>query len=578
MENEGDVLDGVWPGVSEVEDEGKRTFRIVSRPDVEDEGGVGKWRTKEAWGRTKEHGPSKGEYQTMNDDQTSSTVVRDAALPTGSTSRPRGEEARGHIPSGKEDSPRALAKTPPRGASSTHPRIRGGEAASPPTAELDGQKALKIVRATARITVDIRESRGATDDEKAQTKATRRAVDDLLMMTTTAKNLAMRLNWRADSTWLDDTLASGGGTLPKKLEWSGRLYSYPKIRAAVPALASGVAATIQRAIDTKWTQIRYDVLVKQITSCPHFRVGQPIPLPSQAVKLAVVDGKYSISFSPYSRDAEAGTRRMTLPLVARDPFQESQLVALTTGQWRIGQVTIERDPKRFYRYYIRIAYTRLIERRKEGVHAAINRGMRCFVAAVTDTGEAWVYDGEDIEAYLKQVQRRRREYQYASKASDRWGHGRHRTLRPIERLSGQAERWRETRNQTIARRLARWLAARNVSTLYIEDFTGIRMGEPERLAGGKYVWDRIQEWPYYELGSRLTACLEEEGITTVVVPPQYISQRCPKCGEVRPAHADRVKWQLKCSTPRCGFRRHLDVAAALNVLSRGRASGGTKGG
>lgn len=443
---------------------------------------------------------------------------------------------------------------------------------------------LKVVRATTRFVVDVRERKDMTEDEKTRVRAERRALDDLLKMVTTAKNVAMRASHRRDSDWLDAALLASGGEAPRKPAWSGRLYSYPLIRRSVPLLSSRVAATIQRQIDQKWAQVRYDVLIRQTESCPHFRVGQPAPIPNQAIKLlpsksksddASKDDSVDLVFSPYS----GGETPLRLRLTPRDEKQREQLSSLLSGAWRVGQASIERDRTRLTRFYVRIAYTRLVPRKKEGVSAAINRGMRCFVAAAIEGGESWLYDGEDIEAYLKQIQRRRREYQYASKASERWGHGRTRTIRPIEHLIDKASNWRQTRNQTLARRLARWLVERNVSTVYLEDFTGIRQGEPEKLAGGKLVWDRIQEWPYYELGMRLSSCLEEEGVTVLVVPPQYISQRCPRCGEVRVEHVDRRFWQLKCTTPRCGFRRHLDVATALNVLARGEAmkAGSVKG-
>jgi transposase len=220
------------------------------------------------------------------------------------------------------------------------------------------------------------------------------------------------------------------------------------------------------------------------------------------------------------------------------------------------------------KWYVTIAYKKLapVIAPSERV-AAINRGMCCFLMGVTHDGEQWRYDGNDIESYLKQMQRRRRSYQYDSKASNRWGHGRARTLRPIETLQGKAERWRQTKCQTIARRFARWCEERQITLVKLEDFSGIRDGLPEKLEGGKFVWDRIQEWPYFQLETRIASCLEEVGIAIERVPAHFISQRCPACGDVRPENTDLRRRRLKCQA--CGWSRNLDVAAAMNVLIRG---------
>jgi IS605 OrfB family transposase len=213
-----------------------------------------------------------------------------------------------------------------------------------------------------------------------------------------------------------------------------------------------------------------------------------------------------------------------------------------------------------------MAYTARVPKSTSARSAAINRGMKFFLVGLIENGETWFYDGNDIEAYLKQIQSRRKSYQHDSKASGRSGHGRKRILRPAEKLEAKGQRWRETKCQTVARRFVDWLAKRNIGRLYIEDFSGIRNGPEEALEGGKYVWDRIQEWPYYQLEMRLISCAEEAGIQVIKVDAHKISKTCPKCGS--PADADLRHWKINC--PQCGFRRHLDVAAAMNVMARGK--------
>lgn len=520
----------------------------------------------------------------MNDSLAEGSAHSQRSMPsqTGLTLQPEGEIVRGHGGSTAEASPRTLAKRTQRGASTTPPSQEGcggmgSECADPPANESD-KDSFTIIRATTRFQVDLRAL--SIDDSKGREKGDKRVLskdekrardilEDVSRLTTTARNVAMRANIRTDSDALDKVMAATGAMPRKTGDWAAKkLYSYKIVRAAVPALSSTIAATIQNAIDQKWRQVRYDVLVRQTESAPHYRLGQAFPVPTAAMRFTCEAGKYWVSVTLYASDHD-GAKRLVVPLVPKDNHQKEVLQHLAEGDWRVGQATIERDRLKPSKWYLRLAYKRLVPKRKEGLSAAINRGISAFVVAVTESGEQWLYDGQDIEAYLKQIQRRRKAYQYASKASGRWGHGRARTLRPTKPLEDKAGRWRQTRCQVIARQLARWMAARGVATVYIEDFSGIRDGVPEKLEGGKWVWNRIQEWPYYQLQMRLISCLEEEGISTVIVPAEFISQRCPSCGHTDVKNRDLKAWKLCCG--KCGWKRHLDVAAAMNILARGQA-------
>jgi Putative transposase DNA-binding domain/Probable transposase len=523
----------------------------------------------------------------------------------GSTPRPEGERAARHGGKTAEASPEALANRTLRGASTT-PSQEGSlrarsDGADPPagdsatrersSVELDS---FEIVRATTRFQVDFRrlsleENKGRKPSERriisAVERQAREILDDVSRMATTARNVAMRALVRADTDALDKVLAETGEMPRDTTLWMHKCYSYPLIRASCPRLSSHIAATLQKAVDDKWKKVRRDVLIRQTESAPHFRTGQPFPVPTQAMRFETHEGvdaqgkpvlDATVSCTLYSQEQENGIRRVLIPLVSRDAHQEALLRNLSSGAWKVGQATLERDRLTPSKWYLRLAYKRVVPRRQGSLSAAINKGIKTFLVAVTEGGETWRYDGFDIEAYLKQIQRRRREYQYDSKASNRWGHGRARTLRPTKPLEDKAGRWRETRCQVIARRLAKWLSAAGVTTLYIEDFTGIRDGVREKLEGGTEVWNRIQEWPYFKLQTRLIACCQEEGIQSVIVGAHYISQRCPACGHVDVKNRDLRHWLLRCEA--CRFKRHLDVAAAMNVLARGKVltDGGDK--
>jgi transposase len=280
--------------------------------------------------------------------------------------------------------------------------------------------------------------------------------------------------------------------------------------------------------------------------------------------------------------------RYRLPIEARDDHQRRILRCLASGEWKAGEVQIERDRLRPAKWYLRISYKRKIPLRTQGQAATIALGMRFFLVAVTADGQQWIYDGADIEAHLRRNQDMRRSYQRGVKASARVGHGRPRALKSIEHLAERSERYRQTRCSVIARRLATWLRERGVSRVYLGQLTDIRNALPESLAvkgadRQQWIWERIQEWPYYRLGQALKSALEmpkegeaQEAIEVIEIDQDYHSQRCPACGYTAKENRDLGRWKLICHNPEkasrgrpgCGYSRHLDLAQCANALVR----------
>jgi Putative transposase DNA-binding domain len=510
-----------------------------------------------------------------------------APLPIGSTPRPVAEPVTGHTGKAGEESPVTLGNRT-QGAPTTAPSSDGsiGAAASGggagealPASKSDPDK---IVRQTTRFEINLRELSDHLNKDHVpgtkriispEEKELRNALWEASRLVTTVRNFTSRRIWRIDSTRLDDFLARNGH-MPRKGDnfvWAtpAELYSYGHACAVAPELATAITSSVTRDVEKRWKQKRFDILIRQDNgSAQQFNVGQPILIPAACLNIKVVGSTLKIAFALFSGKHE-GKRRYTVTMVPRDNHQRAMLTKIASGEWRNGPALLQRDRLRPSRWYVRLAYTRLVPKRKEGIIAALNRGMRCFLVGVLATGESWIYDGNDIAAYLAQMQRRRKQYQRNAKASGRSGRGRRVILRPIKPLEGKAERWRQTKCQTIARRFAHWLADHGVHELNMEDFSGIRDDLPEKLEGGKTVWDRIQEWPFYQLGMRIRSCVEEEGITVNVLPASYDSQRCVQCGHVDEKNRNLAHWQLHCT--KCGWRRHLDVANCMNRLARAQA-------
>lgn len=509
----------------------------------------------------------------------------------------------------------ALLRSPsaPNGAPSSCPG--NGEMSAPdgPCAP-SGSERKAITRATGKIYLDPRDAAEQPDEHRTRGKDTKRlcggpekcsacrfyfALDAAGRNVVQVMNTSIRRLWQLDGAALDrlrERVREGGEKIDWKKDWplpnvegeetAPQSAMYRFIRRLAPGLASGIAATLSDKVIAKWKETRFDTLVRETKSPPHFRRGFPVPIRAQSFRLKRASDpsngergdRYVLRFS-LAPGRYVGGAEFAVPIRPRDGYQARSLRMLADGRVggapdeetiKIGEAKIAEDKRHPGKWQVTFSYTRLAPAQPTTeVSAGINRGIICFLAAVTSTGRQWLYDGEDIEAFLKRLQARRKRYQWSSKASGRSGHGRARMLAPLDKLEAKGERWRATKCQTIARRFVAWIVEQGVTVLYMENLSGIRDGEPEKLEGGKFVWDRIQEWPYYQLGERIQSCCAEAGIEVVERPAFYVSQRCPvaDCGYTDESNVD-LRHRMFCCQ-RCGYKRHLDAVAAENVRRDG---------
>jgi transposase len=480
----------------------------------------------------------------------------------GPTARPEAEQAERHSPEGAEGSRSALGNIP-----------QEGDQQHPDDGALSGASPLQLTRASSRFRFRMEDLGEDRPRVVGMLYAARRQWAQ-------AQNMATRIHMRGDTEALDAYWLEHGEPPKKAKQWP--FYDPPKensvykqLRKAFPEMPSGMAASAARLARSKWRSDRYDVLVRCTKRPRHERETGAFSIRRQDWSLTKQGNGWFLSFPLQSG---GGDGRVRISIDVRDAYQRNLLEQLLLWKdskgkpnegWEAGDLKIEQDRKRPSKWYARISYKRLVPVKKCGKAAAVHRGIRNHLVAVIE-GERkpWVVDGAEIEAYLKQYQRRRREYQNAWHTSGRKGRGRKVALRPTEPLQGKVDRWRRSTNQRHARRLVEWLVKNDVRVLFIEDLSSIRDGEPERLEGGEHVWKRVQEWPFYDVGTRIESCANEAGIVCKVVSAGYISTRCPSCETVSDDNRDLRRWRMRCE---CGYKRDLDQAAAENVLTRGLA-------
>lgn len=518
------------------------------------------------------------------------TTSTSRAVSAGPTSRPVSEKVSGDDPpSGRKQLAGALGSHSPSGDHTN--------AKSTDTARL-----VDVVRASCRIRIDaahlIDDKQGRRDHYKrrcggrssCEACALIAALHETQRAAVRAANVALRAYWRLDSDLVDRYLlehqrppkgrewreprasadivraiAPGlGGALLKEassklVNSKGALYVYPLIRAVAPELPSGVASALARYVDQRWRQDRFDALVRNIKRPTHFRDTLPLPLRAQDVDISRKERQqYIVRLS-------IGGRRWALPVVGKDPYLAKLYRELVNGAAKLGQIKVERDIRRPGVWYMRIAYTRQVQRVAPNErYCAVTLGIVTILSALGYDGDRWMQDGAEIEAYLRQIQRRRKDYQRGRRGSNRYGHGTRKALQPTEILAGKAERWRADKVQTFARRLALWIHDRGYTHVYIANFSGVRDGVPEQLIGGKSVWDRIHTWPFYSMQLALTSCLEELGIDVTEMDPRR-PHECPACFEEK-GQLYLKQRRFKCTG--CGHSEHLDIARARRILTR----------
>jgi len=469
------------------------------------------------------------------------TTIGDSAA-AGPLSRPEGEQGGGHTGYAGEASPPSLANT-----------TTNSPAAESPVVVTATSPFLRLV---------------LPEDKDA-----RKALVDLLYTTQRdcahAAAAVLRELQRLDGRALDAFVATHDRRPKLGKEWPAPKGNwYALARSHAPELSPGTAASIARDVERQWRQQRWDAIVFMRRRPLAYRDTYPIPLRAQELQLRA--GARRTAVLTYPLRAGKG-QRIELTITARDAFQRNIVDKVLSGQYKLLASRLKRDRKG--RWGAQLVYQHHVDKQQDGRAVGLNRGVRRFLVAATASGEQWVVDGADIVAVLQQLGRRRRQLQAHARTSSRAGRGRKRILRPLETLQAKGARWRHSRIQTIAARFAQWCLDQSITTVYLEDFTGIRSGELA-VDGPKPLRDLIHSWPYLQLEQAIIHRCTTAGLLVHKVASDYISQTCAMCGLVAAEHVDLRRWKMRCSSAACGAILDLDVNAALNVLHRGEGSGG----
>jgi len=124
-------------------------------------------------------------------------------------------------------------------------------------------------------------------------------------------------------------------------------------------------------------------------------------------------------------------------------------------------------------------------------------------------------------------------------------------LRGLKKCRNEHDRYTKHTLDTASRAVVDFAVEHSPSVIVLEDLTNYR----ERTE------NPIHDWPFADLQEKIAYKATAEGIPVEVVSPDYVSQKCRKCGAVDEDFQHGR--DFKCTE--CGYEVNVDVNAAINI-------------
>ncbi|WP_245574260.1 transposase [Desulfovirgula thermocuniculi] len=267
--------------------------------------------------------------------------------------------------------------------------------------------------------------------------------------------------------------------------------------------------------------------------------------------------------APTSYALDSRTLSLTLPRDLREKHG-GRLVLHTKGVLRFHgtpktlELKYDRVKKRWYAHQV-VEVPEPARKTRPEKYAALDLGARVLAAlAVEGLDRQILFSGrevwKDFLYWTKQI----------AEEQSRLNQAGRKTSRQLRRLYQVRTRRLKHAFVALAAEIARILKQHRVTTLFLEDLTGIREDMdfgPKNLLVHNF-------WAVRQLRNLIEAACTRAGIRVVPVEPRGTSSRCAVCGSPvkRPA-----RYKVVCE--RCGCVWHADANAALNILLWGSSKG-----
>lgn len=180
-----------------------------------------------------------------------------------------------------------------------------------------------------------------------------------------------------------------------------------------------------------------------------------------------------------------------------------------------------------------------------GIAMGIDLGLKIPAVAVTENGKTKFCGNGRQNKYFKRKH-----------CATRKKLGKLKKQKAINKLGNKEQRWMKDQDHKISRQIVNFAKENNVSTIRLEQLSGIRQTAKTSRKNEK----NLHTWSFYRLAQFIKYKAILEGIKVEFVNPKYTSQTCPACGEKNKAK-DR---KYQCG---CGYKKHRDMVGAINIMT-----------
>jgi IS605 OrfB family transposase len=207
----------------------------------------------------------------------------------------------------------------------------------------------------------------------------------------------------------------------------------------------------------------------------------------------------------------------------------------------------------------------IIEPKTMGIDIGINRPVSFYIENEKHQPQQIII-GEKIQHDRMRFYKQRRSLQQSLKFS-KGGHGRTRKLQAMNHLSEKEKNWSQTINHTITRELIKIAIDYKITTIKMEDLTGITTNSNDYF---------LKSWAYYQLQSYIEYKAKELGINIEWVNPKDTSNTCPTCKTSDPLNRnDKDKTKFRCINNECkdfDKEKDADIVGSFNICFKDSSS------
>lgn len=333
---------------------------------------------------------------------------------------------------------------------------------------------------------------------------------------------------------------------------------YALMRQEAPDVQTSNIATSQQILAQKVKKSSKDLL-RGDKSLECFKANQPIEIHNKSVRIVDEDGKIGVGLSLFSTEKRTtlGMKNGILWFTVWKPgnSQKAILERCASGEYRHGTGALKYDRKKRM-WALSITYS--FEAQQKDLDpekiCGVDLGIVSPVYCATNDGyERLNYPGGRVEAFRRQVERRKRQLLRSGPfvgAGGR-GHGYKRRVHAVDTISDRVSRFRDTENDLISCAVVDFAIKNHCGTIQMENLSGI--GEISVF---------LKSWAYYDLQNKIEQKAKEVGIAVKKINPKYTSQRCHKCGHIS---SENRKTQADFVCEKCGYSTNADFNAAKNI-------------